>query len=144
MRKVVVVLSILLASGLGFFAGHRYTAQECLAIGNFRDMERFDELLVEEIQKLKEAGPIGAGALWSQSMEVTMSGPMWDISVPDYTADGRRQEKYKKIIDIRKDISEKTIVWKNGEFAGYDIERLRPLAKEVARGIFEANKQLRK
>ena len=150
MKKTVIFLiaGLIVAVAvfaLGSYMGYRYAVENCApTYGEFRELEEFNRLLVEEVEKIRDAQPIGIipGALCETEMNITPKGAVWHISSPKRVdKNGHWLEVYEKTLNIRKDISQRAIVWKNGQFAGHNYENLRPLAKWIAEGIFEASKQ---
>lgn len=139
MKKVIVAVFVLIAFGVGFSTGHKYTLERCAAsYGDFHDLEEFTRYLDEEIDKLNDVQRIGV--IYGRSMSTTWNGPVVEINVPKCDGNGQCEDVYNRIFNIREDFGKKTIVWKDGRFAGHNFANLRPLAKEIAKKIYEANK----
>ncbi len=132
MKKILlVVLIFAFLLGVGFFTGHRYTAKECAPNGiDFRFTDKFTALISEELSKFNKSNS------WCSSIITTINGPVFKITV--YGDASIDKEKFKKNIRIRQEIMEKVLSSDN--YGGYneDFEKVRPLAKEIAKKIIEA------
>mgnify|MGYP001558302105 CR=1 FL=1 len=89
---LMVVLAVF---ALGFYKGYKYTVENCTpTYGEFRELEEFNRLVVEEVEKIRGAQPIGIipGALWETEMKITPKGAMWRVSAPKRVdKDGHRR-----------------------------------------------------
>ncbi len=138
MKKLLAVwiLTVLLGLSIGFFAGHRYTAKECAPDSiDFDFADKFTTLIDEELLSFHKSNS------WGYSVVTTIGGPVIAISVRDVTVDGTIvtvTEKFKKNIKIRQEIIEKVLSPSEGGYYDEDLEKVRPLAKEIAGKIIEA------
>ncbi len=136
MKKLL--LAVLISTflfGFGFFTGHRYTAKECAPNSiEFHFANKFTTLISEELSKFNKSNA------WGYSIVTTIGGPVLRISVSDVTVEGTIvtvREKFKRNVKIRQEIIEKVL--SSDGYSGYneDLEKVRPLAKEIAQKIIE-------
>lgn len=130
---MAVILIFGFSVGLGFWAGHLYTAKECAPNSiDFRFANRFVALVSVELLKFEKSRS------WGHSIVTTIGGPVLRISVSDVTVEGTIVKKFKRNIKIRQEIIEKVL--SSDGYGGYieDIEKIRPLAREIADEITKA------
>lgn len=125
----LVILVICLAGFLGFSAGYRYAVRCSPNLYEFWVAEKFMTFVDEEVSAYQRSNS------WGWNIKTTFNGPALKICVHDNSSLSAK-DKFKQKIMIRKDIIDN--VEFRDDVGRMDMEKFRPLAKEIAKKIIEA------
>jgi len=133
MKKLLLFVSLVALSfaifGVGLFEGYRYTVEKCAPNAyDFSFADGFMSLVGSELDKYQQFYSYG----WD--IKTTLRGPVLAISTSDSTGP---EKKFERKIMIRDDIIEKVLTFQSNSLIDRDIEKVRPLAKEIAEKIIE-------
>lgn len=121
--SAVLIMSFVVIFGVGFFAGHRYTANECAPSSmDFDSAQKFVSMVNEEIGKYNKSNS------WGYGVTTAWCGPVLGVSA--YT--------FRQKVKIREGIIDQVLSFEDSGFIKEDMEKVRALAKEIAKKIIEA------
>jgi hypothetical protein len=131
MKRLFGGLVFVFVYGLGFFAGHYYTAEKLApSIIDFSFADKFTSLVDDELGKYQKSYSFD----W-RIKTTLLKGPVLDVSASDGSISDKN--KFKERIVIREDIADKVLTFHANGLINEDLEKIRPLAKEVAKKIIE-------